>query len=382
MPLSLRTKTGKSLLAQGIEYQILFSFKQDSSKQVFKAIRKDKQTGVQQEVLLKIFLEEKKSYKEEFESLSQVFSPYCVRLFGFENFGGKKALILEYIKGVSLFRLIENFVLSPAEINYILNSIYKGLQDLNKQGLCHGDLSLDNVLIDEQAHIKLIDFGKANYQQGIHGTPPFLAPEILKRARPNFLSDLYSLGVIEALLRAPCPLSSLKDMQVEDFKSNSPLLFPDPVKRYFPDQMKTQTMAEKDLKHLSYKVRDILSSIESRRCPTLKHLYRPPSSFFMNFVKKAFLIVVLSLVGVASSQSNLSAYGWVKIYTNEWFVVRVGNFESYTPVSIPLKTGWQVIQWESKTSQGQKKVFISEGKSLFLNDKSFLKEESSSYELK
>ena len=109
MPLNLRTKTNTSLVAKGIEYQILFSFKQDSSKQIFKALRKDNLTGVQQEVLLKIFLKEKESYREEFESLSQIFSPYCVRLFGFENFGSKQALVLEYIKGVSLFQLAENF---------------------------------------------------------------------------------------------------------------------------------------------------------------------------------------------------------------------------------------------------------------------------------
>ena len=70
--------------------------------------------------------------------------------------------MLEYIKGgKSLSTGRRNFSLKPGEIQHILTSIYKGLKDLNKQGICHGDLSLDNVLIDEKAHIKLIDFGKS-----------------------------------------------------------------------------------------------------------------------------------------------------------------------------------------------------------------------------
>ena len=85
-----------SLWSKGIQYQILFSFKQSSSKQVFKALRRDESTGVEQEVLLKVFLkrQEQDGYRDEFESLSQMshfFSLYCVRLFGFENFGPKKA---------------------------------------------------------------------------------------------------------------------------------------------------------------------------------------------------------------------------------------------------------------------------------------------------
>ncbi len=366
----LKSKIGENLVSQGIQYQILFSFKQDSLKKIFKAIRKDKQTGVQQEVLLKIFLKERESYREEFESLSHVFSPYCVRLFGFENFGGKRALVLEYIKGVSLFQLVERFTLSSQEIQHILISVYKGLEDLNKQGLCHGDLSLNNILIDEKAHIKLIDFGKANYDQGVQGTPPFIAPELFQGARASFLSDLYSLGVIEAVLKTPYPLSSLQDIHPEDFNSNSPLLSLDPGKRFFTCATEDKSPKPLDIKPLSYKVKDILSFMESRRCSTLKKSVN--NSPFFVFAKGTFIFMILFIMGWASFQQDQFSQGVIKIYTNEWFVIRIGEFKSYTPVTIPLKTGWHFIEWENRQSQGKKQIFISKGKSLFLNDKSFL----------
>ena len=368
MPLSSHSTPYQSLFAQGQEYQILFSFKQDSSKQIFKAMRKDKVTGVKQEVLLKIFLGEKESYKKEFESVSKIFSPFCVRLLGFENFGSKQALVLEYIKGISLFQLVENFSLSRQEIEHILSSIYKGLVDLNKQGLCHGDLSLDNVLIDKKACIKLIDFGRANYENKIQGTPPFMAPELLKGARANFLSDLYSLGVISVLLKSPTPLSSLKNFKIKDLGHKNLLLSSDPVKRVFPSDIKPQ----KNLRSLSYKVKDLLYFMESKRCSTVKNIHLAPLSA-PTFLKS--MVFILSFTFLSSSQTNRSPYGLLKIYTNKWFMIRVGGFESYSPFNLPLKEGWHSIEWEHKTIKGKKTVFVSQGESLFLNDKSFLRKE-------
>ncbi len=371
MPFKIKVPAKRNLLAQGLPYQILFSFKKDSSKQIFKALRKDLRTGVQQEVLVKIFLKDSSSFREEFESLSQISSSYCVRLIGFESFAGKNSLILEYIPGVSLFKLIESFSLSSEEIGHILVSIYKGLLDLNRQNLCHGDLSLDNVLIDEKAHIKLIDFGKANYERGTQGTAPFMAPEILKGARANFLSDLYSLGVIETLLRTPCPLTSLKDLKAEDLSQNNPLLFKDPKKRFFPESLKNQDISFEQLRFLSYKVKELLSLAECRRQPTLKNSCSKRSAFFPAFVKSMVFFLFLLFAGMASSPPYIS-YGWVKVYTNEWFVVRVDGFQSYTPLALPLKPGWRFIEWRNRQSQGIKKIFISEGKAVFLNDQSFL----------
>ena len=365
MPFLQNRSLPKKLFGNGIEYEILFPFKQTASKQIFKALRKDPSTGLKQEVLIKIFVESVKAYQEEFESLSQANSPYCVRLFCFESFNGRKALILEYIKGVSLFQLIESFHLKQEEVSHILESIYKGLESLSQQGLCHGDLSLDNILIDETAQVKLIDFGKANYEKELKGTPPFIAPEVLKGFRPNFLSDLYSLGVIENLITSPYPLAPLKEMKPEFFINKSLLLSQDPIKRLFPS---TNSLPAKNLKSLSFKVKELLSIVESRRCPTAKSL--PASSSSFRFIKFFLLLLLFYLMGAFHPQEK--TYGLLKVYTNEWFILQIGNLSSYTPLSLPLKQGWYWLEWKSNHSQGKKKIFISRGKSLFLNDQHFI----------
>ena len=361
MPVLKYKKLPKKLLGKGLEYEILFSFKQSNSKQIFKAIRKDPSTGLKQEVLAKIFLEDSEPYEEEFESLSQVSSPHCVRLFCFENFNNKKALILEYIKGVSLFQLIENFHLNEEETLHILKSIYKGLEDLSRYGFCHGDLSLDNVLIDEKAQVKLIDFGKANYEKEIQSTPPFTAPEILKGFRPNFLSDLYSLGIIENLIKTPSPLGSLKDLQAEDFINKSPLLSSDPVKR---NCLFKNSPPPKNLNSLSFKVKELLAVVESRRYPTAKAKQNKSSSF--PFIKFFILFLLFSFIG--NFYYKEKAYGLLTVSTHEWFILKVGALNSYAPLKLPLKEGWHWIEWKSNNSEGRKKVFIPKGKSLSLND--------------
>ena len=367
MPILKNIQSSKKIFAKGLEYEILFSFKQDSSKKIFKALRKDPSTGLKQEVLVKIFLEDKMAYQEEFESLSQVSSPYCVRLFSFENFNNKQALILEYIKGVSLFQLIDNFQMKDEEISHILCSIYKGLEDLSRQGLCHGDLSLDNVLIDETSQVKLIDFGKANYEKETQGTFPFVAPEVLKGFRPNFLSDLYSLGVISALIKSPYPLAPLQEMKTEYFENKNPLLSLDPIKRSFPAM--NLCSQSKNLKSLSFKVKELLSVIESRRCPTAKNAQTSPYSSFA-LIKIFLLLFFLNFIGGFYFQKK--TYGLLKVYTNEWFILRVGKLNSYTPLKLPLKKGWHWIEWKNNNSAGRKKIFIQQGKSLSLNDQHFI----------
>lgn len=374
------TKAPENLRSKGIEYQVLFSFRRDSSKWIFKAFRKDRPTGIGQNVLIKVFLKDLSAYKYEFESLSRISSPFCVRLLGFESFfGGKKALILEYINGVTLQSLMENFSLNQQERQHILIGIYKGLEDLKKQGLCHADLSPNNVLIDDKSHIKLIDFGKANCSPP-HGTPPFLAPEVLKGVRPHFAADLYSLGVIEVLLENPCPLSSLKDFKIEPFNKSHPLLALDPVERVFPYETAWHFENQR-LASLSYKVKDLIMASEQRRLQTLKYNFikRKFKPFSMTSFAKVFLLLcALSFVTPSGSSSLRKGFGLIKIYTHKWHIIEVGGVSNYSPLIMPLKQGSHTLKWKTKNQEGSLQVFISKGKSLSLNENTLHNHKTSS----
>lgn len=88
-----------------------------------------------------------------------------------------------------------------------------GLAFLHNAGIRHLDLTPRNILIDAKGQVKLADFGIAGHISktfipafcryvcscdGLIGSPPHMAPEILLSSPPNYsdASDIYALGVI------------------------------------------------------------------------------------------------------------------------------------------------------------------------------------------
>lgn len=78
---------------------------------------------------------------------------------------------------------------------------------MNKRGVCHRDLKLENILLCEQTmQLKIADFGFAT-SRNVHalnqfrGTESYMAPEILEsqshnRSYDGFQVDVFSAGVI------------------------------------------------------------------------------------------------------------------------------------------------------------------------------------------
>jgi serine/threonine-protein kinase len=79
----------------------------------------------------------------------------------------------------------------------------KALGYAHRHGVVHRDIKPSNVLISEDGHAKIVDFGiamvadpKANESDQLPGTPAFVAPELLRDSPANARSDIFSLGVV------------------------------------------------------------------------------------------------------------------------------------------------------------------------------------------
>ena len=136
-------------------YEIQTFISQGENSTVCLAYRKHKHYPIRQKILLKIFKPKSNIYPLELESLIRVRSNYCVKILHFELINHQPALILEWIDGLNLLQFMKySSSLTAGEISCICHQIQQGLIDLKNHGICHGDLSESNVLIDKQGNIK------------------------------------------------------------------------------------------------------------------------------------------------------------------------------------------------------------------------------------
>ena len=358
----------KILKSRGLTYEIVSTLKESKGASVYKALRKHKSFPLSQEVILKTF-SSVSACAEEFESLKQAKSPYCRKLLGLEILSKKLCLVLEFIKGVSLFKLLECFCLDEKEIQNLLIQIFKGLKDLESAHLCHGDLSLHNIILDEKAQIKLIDFGKANYKNELQGTLPFVAPEVLKGVKPNLKSDLFSLGVIEFFLKNTKNIHSLKEESSSFFVTKSILNHLDPTERKFLFEKENLT----PLRSLEEKVNYLLKRDQAKEWQTEKLKVKEPFYFL---IKKSlfFLVFLLSSFITVSSEKQSVGVGVLSIRTHKWVYLQNKEFKSYSPKEVLLPSGPYTLSWKSEIRSGIKKVHIPKGRTLILNDKDFFED--------
>uniref|UniRef100_A0A3P9J444 non-specific serine/threonine protein kinase n=1 Tax=Oryzias latipes TaxID=8090 RepID=A0A3P9J444_ORYLA len=138
-------------------------------------------------------------------------------------------LVMEFCGAGSVTDLIKNTKgnsLKEEWIAYICREILRGLTHLHQHKVIHRDIKGQNVLLTENAEVKLVDFGVSaqldrtvGRRNTFIGTPYWMAPEVIAcdenpDATYDFKSDLWSLGItaIEMAEGAPgqvCPLVAL-----------------------------------------------------------------------------------------------------------------------------------------------------------------------------
>ncbi len=166
-------------------------------------------------------LKEKSSYFEkEIEILKKVSvlkNPFIVNLVHYGEGPVKTSskpatnnqyMVLEYASKGELFDYIycSEKGLSERHAKLIFHKILKGVEAIHKTGICHRDLKMQNILVDDKFDPKICDFGFGAELKGedgsgklkdFLGTQNYAAPEIfLHRPYNGVKVDIFSLGVV------------------------------------------------------------------------------------------------------------------------------------------------------------------------------------------
>jgi serine/threonine-protein kinase len=130
---------------------------------------------------------------------------------------GTPFMVMEYVPGQTLARLIrERWPVALASIVDLGQQILGALAEAHASGVVHGDIKSDNVLVEtgrDGDHAKLVDYGLARLlddvgaieDEGVCGTPEYMAPEVASGDPATPVSDLYSVGALlyEMITGAP-----------------------------------------------------------------------------------------------------------------------------------------------------------------------------------
>lgn len=124
--------------------------------------------------------------------------------------------LCSFANGKTLDELIEcGQIFSAAQIRKIIPQLCTAASELHSCGVIHRDISPKNIIIDDDMHLTLIDYGIARIYSGskeqdtgIYGTAGFAAPEQYGFRETDVTADIYSIGRILRLLlehSANCP---------------------------------------------------------------------------------------------------------------------------------------------------------------------------------
>ncbi|MEU0838608.1 serine/threonine-protein kinase [Streptomyces sp. NPDC005962] len=157
--------------------------------------------------------------KKEARNAARLHHPNIVAVFDFVEGGSVEGgsgegrfgegydvcwIVMEYVPGASLAELVrERGPLSPEEAASIGCQIAAALATSHAEGVVHGDVTPENILVTGDGVAKLTDFGisRALWSEvtitmtgGVQGKPPYLPPEVARGGTADRKSDIFSLG--------------------------------------------------------------------------------------------------------------------------------------------------------------------------------------------
>lgn len=149
--------------------------------------------------------------RDEARLLDRLKHPNIVGLYERLEIDGRQVLVMEWVKGIELQRLVRKVGRFPASVALTIASrIAEAAEyaynvpepDGELLRLVHRDLNLTNVLLSVTGEVKVLDFGmaRATFEDResdtmvtLRGTAGYTAPEGLSTVAPKL--DVYSLGI-------------------------------------------------------------------------------------------------------------------------------------------------------------------------------------------
>ncbi len=144
-----------------------------------------------------------KRFLREVQLTRKVTHPNIVRTFDVGKDGESLFFTMEYVTGKTLLETYCDGNIDVETACLILREICLGLSAVHENNIIHRDLKPTNIIITDQGHAKITDFGVAKpslsnltAHDEVVGSATHMAPEVWRGGEASVQTDIYSLGLI------------------------------------------------------------------------------------------------------------------------------------------------------------------------------------------
>ena len=157
-------------------------------------------------------------FQREAQVLASLNHPHIASIYGLEECGGVRALVMELVEGPTLADRIKKGPIPLTEALDVAKQIAEALEYAHEKGVIHRDLKPANVKITPEGTVKVLDFGLAKAAEQppetqewedattlpasmsrpgvILGTPAYMAPEQARGEAADKRADIWAFGVV------------------------------------------------------------------------------------------------------------------------------------------------------------------------------------------
>ncbi len=144
-------------------------------------------------------------FQREAEAASKMTHHNIVNLLDVGMDGENRYLVMEYVQGKTLKEVIqERGRLNAPLACQITIRILSALEHAHRNGIVHRDIKPQNILVHEDGHIKVADFGIARIADSatltrgdnVMGSVHYFSPEQARGEGATAVSDIYSTGIV------------------------------------------------------------------------------------------------------------------------------------------------------------------------------------------
>jgi serine/threonine protein kinase len=154
-------------------------------------------------------------FVQEAQAASSLEHPHIAVIHEIDEVDGVYFIAMELVRGDQLSDLIARGALPAGRALDLAVEIAEGLARAHDKGIVHRDLKPANVMLTEDGHAKIIDFGLAKLVEALSGdsdgqtvlknetdpgmvlgTVTYMSPEQARGGRVDHRSDIFSFGVV------------------------------------------------------------------------------------------------------------------------------------------------------------------------------------------